>query len=267
MKKVLSVVLAVAVLATMAFSMMASTVSAAEKVSLLPASADKFVCKDGGDGSVTVAAEGTGYKFTANAGWPTATYTNPDEASWAKCMVNDAECYLNYDFEVKTGASNIILYFGGQNPDEQAAKGRGETLNYLIDAANGDLQSGATKDLVPGTYKGSIPVKQLGCADDLILSEQGDATAADAYFTISSVRIFAVGGEVIVKELSIGPKTGDVVTTKAQSDATTTVAKTTAKAGTDSAKTGDASNAIVFIAVAAVAGGAVLVVAEEQKAR
>ena len=268
MKKLLSIVLAVAVLSTMAFSMIGASVSAAEKVSLLPASADKFVCKDGGDGSVTVAAEGTGYKFTATGGWPTATYINPDEASWAKCMVNDAECYLNYDFEVKTGGTNIIVYFGGQNPDEQGAAGSGETLNYIIDAANNNLASGNVQDLKPGKYSGSIPVKQLGCAENLILSEEGDAAAADAYFTISAVRIFAVGGEVIVNELSVGPKTGEVVTTAAQSDATTTtVAKTTAKAGTDSAKTGDTTNAIVFIAVAAVAAGAVVVTAKKQKAR
>ncbi len=272
MKKLFSIVLAVAVLATMAFSMMGATASAAEKVSLLPAAASDFTTVDGGDGSITVSKEGDAFKFVANAGWPQAYYSSTDENAWAKAYINDADCYLNYDFEVKTGAANVIVFFCGQSPADQAGPGVGETINYLIDASNNNLASGQTKDLPVGKYKGSVHVKDLGVREDLILSEQGDATAADAYFTVSGMKVFAVGGEVIVNELSVGPKDGDatVVTTAANSDKpTTTAAKTTAKAGTDNAKTGDTTNAILFVTVAAVAAAVVTVsvVSKKQKAR
>lgn len=214
MKKLLSIVMAVAMMTVMVCSMSGLGVFAAEATSLLPANASDFTCVDGGDGSVSVTQEGGVFTFTATGGWPQAYYAGADQNAWAKAYVNQEDCYLNWDFEVVSGSANVIVFFCGQNPMDQAGAGVGETINYLIDPANNNLASGATLDLVAGKYKGSIHVKDLGCREDLILSEGGDVTAdPNAYFTVSGIKVFAVGGVVVVNDLSVGPKTGDAVTT------------------------------------------------------
>ena len=289
MKKLFSIVLAVAMMTVMVCSMVGFQASALDKVSLLPANASDFTCKDGGDGSVTVAKEGEVFKFTATGGWPQAFYMGADQNAWAKAYVNQ-ECYLNWDFEVKTGAANVVVFFCGQSPTDQAGIGVGETINYLIDPANNNLVSGATKDLPVGTYKGSIHVKDLKCREDLILSEGGDAAAdPNAYFTVSGIKVFAVGGDVIVNDLSVGPKTGDTVTTGAGNNTTAAANNTTAAANNTTAaangtttvpnttavtpngpQTGDISNALLFVVVAIVAGGVVTlsaVASKKSKAR
>ncbi len=282
MKKLLSIVLAVAVLATMAFSMMVSTASAEDaSYSLLPKTADKFEKAEGasaGDGTITITAQGAGYKFESTQGWPAATFVELDEAtqtSWVNTKAGSGST-LNYDFEVVSGKAAMIVYFCGQNPKDMASMGSFVSINGLVNKAYVDPLTGDAKEDIPvGKYKASVSVDDLGYRDDL----KGD----NGEMKITGVKIFAVGGTVIVNDVSVTDKSGadnskhanklgaavenPVQTTGAQSDATTTVAKTTAKAGTDSAKTGDTTNAIVFIAVAAVAAGAVVVTAKKQKAR
>lgn len=229
MKKLVSIVLIMAVMTVMVCTMVGFDAVAAETTSLLPANASDFTCVDGGDGSVTVTKEGSAFKFSATGGWPQAYYTGADQNAWPKAYINQ-ECYLNWDFEVKSGAANVIVFFCGQSPADQAGIGVGETINYLIDPTNNNLASGATVDLPVGTYKGSIHVKDLGCREDLILSEGGDAaTDPNAYFTVSGMKVFAVGGDVVVNDLSIGAKVGDAatVTTAPTTDTTTATADTT----------------------------------------
>jgi len=264
MKKVLSMVLCVTVLLTLAFSTM--TVSAANG-SLLPSKAEDFTVVPGGPNKtekLTAKAAGTGFEFVSDAGgWPTANYQIPNEADWVKADTNDAGAYLNWDFEVVSGGANIIVYFAGQSMEDQPSAGSAETINYYIDKGNNNLASGQVKDLPVGKYKGSIHVKDTGISE--LLMEEG-------VYYISGIKIYAVGGKVIVNDVSVGAKKADTAatttTTKKADPATTTAAQTTATGSTpSSAQTGDVSNAVIFIVVAAVAAGVVVmsVVSKKKK--
>ncbi len=287
MKKLLSIVLAVAVLATMAFTMMASTVSAADAktYSLLPVSADKFTKQDGGDGTITVTAEGKGYKFTSTTGWPCAYNFEEGVSDYKSSDVwvmtkKGSGSTLNYDFEVVSGSAKVVVYFCGQNPKDMAGLGSFVSINAIEMPDKKDPLTGDTaEDLPVGKYKKTLNVDDLGYGEGL-LGDNGE-------MLITGVKVFAVGGEVIVNDISITDKSGidnshhknvletndadpePTSTTKVNSDATTTAAKTTAKAGTDNAKTGDTTNAILFVTVAAVAAAVVTVsvVSKKQKAR
>ena len=280
MKKVLSIVLAVAVLATMAFSMMASTVSAEDKTySLLPVSADKFTKQEGsanGDGHITVTANGDGYTFTADQGYPCAYNFEEGVSEYKKSDVwvmtkKGSGSTLNYDFEVKSGSAKVVVYFCGQNPKDMAGLGSFVSINALEMPDKMDKLTGDTaEDLPVGKYKASVDVDNLGYNGGL-LGDNGE-------MLISGVKVFAVGGEVVVNDISITDKSGidnshhkkvlaNGPATAAPQNNTTTVAKTTAQNSANNAQTGDTTNAIVFIAVAAVAAGAVVVTAKKQKAR
>ncbi len=270
MKKLLSMVLSVAVLTTLAFSAMSFSASAAESTSLLPAKAEDFeIMKGGATGNetLTVKAAGKGFEFVSDAGgWPQACWENPNKDTWVKADTNNADQYLNWDFEVKSGGANIVVYFCGQSLKDQPASGAAETLNYLIDPSNNSLASGQVKDLAVGKYKGSVHVKDTGISELLM---------DDGVYYLSGLKVFAVGGTVVVNDISVGPKaegaTEATTTTAAKADtATTTAAKTTATNATttpSSAQTGDVSNAVIFIVVAVVAAGVVAlsVVAKKKK--
>lgn len=290
MKKLLSVALAVIMLATMAFSASAATYK--DKGSLLPDSADKFVCKAAGNKGtekITVTKDGDGYKFVGEeGGWPTAQFAELDgekQTSWIQTK-KDSGLFLNYDFTVVSGKTKIVVYFCGQNPDDMANAGTFFCVNAYEMPDKKKIDGDCDEDLGTGTYKKSVPLSELGYREDLY-GEAGE-------MLITGFKVFAVGGEVVVRDLSIGekyadgqdaPTQGATTTTAANTGAnsteatttaaqaqnnTTTVAKTTAANNGDSAKTGDVSNAIVFVVVAAVAAGVVtlsVVSSKKSKAR
>ncbi len=273
MKKLLSIVLSVAVLMTLAFSAMTMSASAANAGSIMPSKAEDFEIIKGGPNqteSMTVKKTDAGFEFVSDpGGWPQACYENPTEANWVKADTNDANLYLNWDFEVKSGGANICIYFAGQSLKDQPAAGAAETLNYLIDPANNSLATNAVKDLPVGKYQGSVHVKDTGISE--LLMDEG-------IYYISGVKIFAVGGTVVVNDIWVGAKAGGdaattpTTTTKAPDTAapTTTVATTTGTNATttpSSAQTGDVSNAVIFVVVAAAAAGIVVlsVVAKRKK--
>ena len=273
MKKVLSIVLAVAVMTTLAFSAMSLSASAANAGSLMPSKAEDFEIIKGGPNqneSMTVKKDGDSFEFVSDAGgWPQACYSNPTEANWVKADTNNANLYLNWDFEVKSGGANICIYFAGQSLKDQPSAGAAETLNYLIDPSNNAMATNAVKDLPVGVYKGSVHVKDTGISE--LLMEEG-------VYYISGIKIFAVGGTVVVNDIWVGekaaetPSTDTTTTTKAADTAATTatVATTTGTNATttpSSAKTGDVSNAVIFVVVAAAAAGVVTlsVVAKKKK--
>ncbi len=230
-----------------------TTDPAEDRDSLLPDSADKFTCVAGGDGNVTVTAEGNGYKFVADKGWPSAYYHIED--SQITLDTASDETVLYYDFEVKSGEANVYVFFAGINPgDKDLPEGTFVSLNKFIDQSKVNSESG---DIAVGIYKGFVKASDLGC---------GAAYLADGKFTVSGMKVFAVGGEVIVNELSVGAADGEGTTESTESTASTTLAggstTTVTKQDTakqDSAKTGDVSNAVIFIIVAIVAAALIAV--------
>ena len=254
MKKLFSILLAVAMLATMAFA-----VSAADG-NMLPPSASDFSKQEGdsaGKGTITVTAEGDGYKFVADQGWPNAYYV--DEACWL--YVNEADdVYLNYDFEVKSGAANIIIYFAGQSPTDQASPGSFVCLNGLIDPSYVNSMTGdAVVDVPVGKYSGSVKITDLGYREDL-KDDQGN-------MLFSGCKIFAVGGEVVVNTLNFGTKEAEVVTTQAGGNTATTT-KAQSGSSNKNPNTGDTEVfALTIVVLAAAAVVTLSAVSKKAKSR
>ncbi|MBQ4617754.1 MAG: dockerin type I repeat-containing protein [Clostridia bacterium] len=174
-----------------------------QTVSLMPATASEFVESEGegaGNGIIEVMHEGEGYRFMSNGGWPAAHYV--DEENWIYVNEND-DLYLNYDIDVISGETNVIVYFGGQNPNESAAEGTFVSINGFIDPLYVDENGSAVVDLPVGKYSGSVKISNLTIAANLV-DEDGDVM-------FSGCRIFAVdeNGSVVVRELSIGKKKGE----------------------------------------------------------
>ena len=82
-------------------------------VSLLPDSVSGFQTISEGGGTVTVTEQTEGYRFAATRGWPSA-YTNNGTAG-AVAVDVFSDTYLNFDFTVSSGQTNIILAFGGMS--------------------------------------------------------------------------------------------------------------------------------------------------------
>lgn len=173
----------------------------AQTTSLLPASKSAFDIvqgeqTQGGTLTISQATDGS-YTFRSNAGWP---FAYVDYGTDGGITVDTAgEQYLNYDFTVHSGETNIVVAFGGEsalNP----TYGAYVCLNGLIDP-NNILPDGTIIDLRPGHYTGSVKVSQLGCRADLM---------TDGCFTITGFKVFAVtdstygAGSVTVHSLSVG---------------------------------------------------------------
>lgn len=269
MKKLLSIVLAVAMMASMAFA-----ASAAEAFSMMPSSASDFTHSEAsasGNGSATVTASGDGFKVTNDGteGWPSVYYNMDNQGLYCH---EDDDLYLNYDFEVVSGATNIIVYFAGQNPKDQAAPGTFICLNGVIDPSYvNSLTGDAVVDVPVGKYSGSVAIQDLGYRADL-KDDEGN-------MLFSGCKIFAVGGgaEVVVNTLNIGPKDGestggnDSGNTDNDTDKDDTAATTTTKKQSsskdDNPKTGVESDAIALAVVAVAAAGVVTLSVVSKKAK
>ena len=215
MKKLLSVLLAVALLASLTCISVSAASTVVDKTmdfSLLPSDASDFVCVEAGDGTVTVTKEGDSFVFKSSAGWPSAytsaaTATEPP-AEWASVsFLGEDELYLNFDFEVKSGATKVIVYFCGQHPEDMAAAGNFVDLNCFIlnefDPATGQTAT----DLGVGKYSGSIKLADLYEEVDYLTEPyvNPDLVVDDAT-NISGVKVFAVAGETVVNDISVGKK-------------------------------------------------------------
>ncbi|MBR5134393.1 MAG: hypothetical protein IKV35_02225, partial [Clostridia bacterium] len=157
MKKLLSIVLAVALMSTLVFAISAS---AAEDHSILPGSASDFEKANTSNGTVSVSKEGDSFVFEGNTEWPAAYYWA--EENWLYFHEDD-DLYLYYDFEVVSGATNVIVYFAGQNPNEMAGVGNFICLNGAVDPSYVHPDTGdAVMDLPVGHYNGKIAIDDLG---------------------------------------------------------------------------------------------------------
>lgn len=166
--------------------------------SLLPASAAQFTCVSAGGSTLSVSAYGDGYMFTDNgSGWPNAYFADLYGDNW---ITTDpyGTAYLNWDIEVVSGAAAIVIYFAGSNPQSVASTGSYISLNGLINADWFDPNTGdTTKDIPVGTYRGSVPISELAYYYD------DDLRGGNGEMYISGVKVFAVGGTVIVNDLSV----------------------------------------------------------------
>ncbi len=218
MKKLLSIVLAVALLASFTCISVSAEPTVVDKnsdFSLLPGAASDFTCIEAGEGKVTVTKDGDSFVFKSDKGWPYA-FTNAstatdNPATWASAsFLGSDEIYLNFDFEVKSGASKVLVYFCGQNPQDMAAAGNFVDLNCFVlnefDPATGQTD----KDLGVGKYNGSIKLGDLYENVDYLKQPyvNPDLVVDDVTF-ISGVKVFAVAGEVVVNDISVGKKKYD----------------------------------------------------------
>lgn len=216
-KTLLSIVLCVALLASFACVAVSADskptpVDSTMDFSLLPDAASDFTCVEGGEGKVTVTKNSNGsFTFKADKGWPSAFNTGAvtESAEWANVDFTK-DTYLNFDFQVKTGAAKVIVYFCGQNPQDMAAIGNYVDLNALILKNYDPLKGGTDDDLGVGTYQGSINLKDLYVGVDYKkdpyinpeLVVEGENGVEYSY--VSGVKVFAVGGEVILNDVSVG---------------------------------------------------------------
>lgn len=255
MKKLMSILLVIAVVATMAFSMVAS--AEVTKTSLLPASADAFEAVEGGEGTVTVTADGEGYKFVADKGWPCAVYHNPDVDTHISTNINDETAYIEYDINVVSGGASVLIFFCGQNPQEFAASGNFVALNanMMNDESYFNELAGTATDVPAGHYTGKLYIKDIWVNPGICLD--------DGTFTISGAKIFAVGGEVDVNYIRL--VTGDEGAAGGNTDDN----NTGDTGSTPNPGTGDNTHAITFAVVALAAAGVVTlsVVAKKAKSR
>lgn len=263
MKKLLSIALAVVMMCTLAFS-----ASAIEDHSILPEKATDFTAQNTSGGTIAVSKDGDSFVFEATNEWPSAFYV--DEANWLTFNTAD-DLYLYYDFEVVAGATNVIVYFAGQDPMSQANMGTFVCLNGIIDPSYVGPTGDAVTDLPVGKYVGKVGINDMGYGVEY-MNDEGD-------MIVSGCKVFAVGAgsKVVVNELTIGgPREGgdeekeDTTSTTKKDDtkATTTTKKNANKDdSTDSAKTGETSNAVLFVIVAVAAAGVITLSAVSKKAK
>ncbi len=172
-------------------------------VSLMPSAASDFEKAEedyGGGGHITVTPQGGGYRFVSDQGWPSAYYNHETQGLYVH---EQDDLYLNYDIEVVSGGTNVMVYFAGQNPSEMASPGTFVCINGLVDPSYVMSDGNALMDLPIGRYVGSVSVRDLGYREDL-KDEEGN-------MLFSGCRIYAVGGEVIVHGLGIGAKEQKIV--------------------------------------------------------
>ena len=164
-------------------------------VSLLPSSVSDFVKKDVDGYSVNIAACDEGYRFTSDGSWPCAWYSIDDVKKMIRTN-NTQDAYLHYDIEVVSGAAKIMVLFAGQHPNDVAMRGSFVTINGLehpewVDPLSGDTAN----DLPVGVYEATVPVSELGYNVGLI-GENDERI-------FSGMKIFAVAGDIIIRDLSI----------------------------------------------------------------
>ena len=169
-------------------------------VSLLPDDPSEFRTLAEGGGTISFTRQAQGYRFTGTGGWPSA-YTTRTEDEYVTVDVF-SDTYLNFDFTVSYGATNIILAFGGMDIVNMRKEGHYVTLNRLIDPFYVD-ENGTIYDVWDGTYTASVHVGALGCDPSLV---------TNGTFSISDIKIYSVNGATVtVRDLSVGEAKYDIL--------------------------------------------------------
>lgn len=216
MKKLLSILLTAALLASFAcigVSAETTLVTSDKTYSLVKDDASAYTKVPGGDGNITVTKDGDSMVFTADKGWPNAYVSTENNDEMLAADFSDEDIYLNWDFEVKSGGAKVVVYLCGQSPEGSAPMGNFITLNGLINPEWYDPMSGDTaNDLGVGVYKGSIKLADLFYQNINIMEapfvnpdlfiDNGEGVISRTNF--SGYKVFAVGGTVVVNDLSLG---------------------------------------------------------------
>lgn len=228
-------------------------VSAAEPLSLMPTSESGYTVVSG-DGTVTLA---DGVLVIENKGDGDLRVTLNNTAKFDYATLNT----LHMTFE-STASFKMAYHFvsddtttGWANTSDNfadlftVANDRAAAGNYDVNMKVGDV----TASIVD---KSSVTVKEF----IIVLTGKGTFTVNTVEMTDGSA---ASGGDTAATTTTATQT--ETTTTTAAPVTTTTVKKAEVTTG-DSAKTGDVSNAIVFIGVAAAAAGAVALTAKKSHA-
>ncbi len=275
MKKLLSIVLAVAVLSTMAFSMVGFQASAAEDINLLQN------CGSNDESKATVTASGNGYVIEANTAFDSASNLAygmaVEPAIKGFDMSTQGYVHMNITAEVPF---RITLLDRSDAGDKWISFGN-EFFNTIVTVGSeAGTEAPENGFFAAGTYN---------CVAYLGGVYSWKTNNGEAGWDIKNTNITAFyielkdAGKVTVDMMKLSDKAeydgtvaggtagGDTNNnTTAANGATTTTAKkggaTTTTAS--NAKTGDTSNAVLFVVVAAVAAGVVtLSVVASKKAK
>lgn len=220
--------------------------AAATPVDLMPASKDDFTIVSG-SGEITVT---DGVAVIKNTGSDTLRVTLNSTTTFDISTLHT----LHMNFKAETPFKMAYQIGSGANDNGWLNTSDNFAGMYTISAdraAAGDFDVNMpTSEITSLTEKSAVSFLQF-----IILVDAGGT------FTINTVEMTdgtnAVGGGETTKAES--------ATTTTAAATTTTVVKTTAKPGNDSAKTADVSNALLFVAVAALAGGVVTITAVTAK--
>lgn len=204
--------------------------------------------------SAVIAADGTGISVSATAGlWPAASYdySTPYEVDWETSAIE-------VSYSIWSGKSSKVLLFYGNSSNANF-----ESEEYVALSLNA-----TPDDLTAGHYTGTIMLK------DII----PESSVVDGKVKLNGIKVFAVGTDkcVTVNAMNLkyvdnsgagaGGEDLDVIT-----PTTPTVAPNGNNGGnggtTTNPGTGDTSNAIVFVVVAAVAAGVVTLSVVSKKAK
>lgn len=169
--------------------------------SLMPESADDFLTLTGGGGTMEVLKLANGFSFDCDTsnGWPCA-YTRRDSSEYIT-VDRTEDVYLNFNFVSRGGKTNIVIAFGGCDINNDVTLGHWVSLNGIIKPSYVDA-NGIVTDLEAGTYTGSVHVSDLCPAEELVTNNT---------FEISDIKIYAVGGTTVVRDISVGEALYDVI--------------------------------------------------------
>lgn len=119
--------------------------------------------------------------------WPYAYYDIP-EAEQHKVKISDFK--LSYKFKVEGGKTNIILFCEGSKCLDN--NNYVNDLTHIIVPDGQPGRAAGSDDLESGTYEGTIDLSKL--------TIQNGSLKEEGYITISSVKVFTVGGGTITIE-------------------------------------------------------------------
>lgn len=174
--------------------------TATETLSLLPQTKADFRTLSEGGGTINITAQTKGYRFTGNGGWPSAYTSRTADEYVAVDVFSDT--YLNFDFTVSGGYTNIIIAFEGMDIVTLRTVGHYVSLNRLIHPSNVD-EEGIIYDIGAGTYTASVHVGALGCDPALM---------TNGTFSLSDIKIYSVSGATVtVRDLSVGEPQYDIL--------------------------------------------------------
>ncbi len=235
MKKVISLALALMMLVTLLcvkVSAEPELITNQESYSLLPSDVGFYEKhEENANGSISIDTYGSSHVFSSTGGWPYAAFSR--DADTVKYFFID-NVYLNWDFEVVSGATKILLYPMGNEmkPASMVEVGDFLSLNALIEPDTYEPEIGDTYlDLGVGRYKGSVKMSDL-FTDNTSVPHISTEWSDGLFSVLSGIKVFAVDGEVVVNNISVGKDLMAPPTTTTST--TTTTRPTTSTTATSS---------------------------------